>query len=89
LVRMTFDAIRELCGRLGLSVLLAEQNVNESLRIADRGYVLETGEVVLDGTVDYLKNHPRVLEAYLGLERTDSNGEPVCAEPPPVPAPAG
>jgi branched-chain amino acid transport system ATP-binding protein len=86
LVRMTFDTIRELCGRLDLSVLLAEQNVNEALRIAHRGYVLETGEVVLDGTVDYLKNHPRVLEAYLGLERADESGEPLCASPPPTPA---
>jgi branched-chain amino acid transport system ATP-binding protein len=68
LVRTTFDAIGELCTRLHLSVLVAEQNVNEALRIAHRGYVLETGEVVLDGTVEYLKNHPRVLEAYLGLE---------------------
>ena len=86
LVRMTFDTIRELCGRLDLSVLLAEQNVNEALRIGTRGYVLETGEVVLEGTVDYLKNHPRVLEAYLGLERVDEAGEPICAEPAP---PAG
>jgi branched-chain amino acid transport system ATP-binding protein len=80
LVRTTFDAIGELCTRLHLSVLVAEQNVNEALRIAHRGYVLETGEVVLDGTVEYLKNHPRVLEAYLGLERAD---EPAGKEPTP------
>jgi branched-chain amino acid transport system ATP-binding protein len=88
LVRMTFETIKQLCARLDLSVLLAEQNVNEALRIANRGYVLETGEVVLDGTVDYLRNHPRVLEAYLGLERVDESGEPVCAESGPSAGPA-
>ena len=52
--------------KLGIAVLLAEQNVGEALRISSRGYVLETGEVVLEGSSDELENNPRVLEAYLG-----------------------
>jgi len=61
-----FDSIRELARELNIAVLLAEQNVVEALRISDRGYVLETGEVVLEGTPAEIENNPRVLEAYLG-----------------------
>jgi branched-chain amino acid transport system ATP-binding protein len=61
-----FDAIRKLAEELGIAVLLAEQNVGEALRISNRGYVLETGEVVLTGSSDEIEHNPRVLEAYLG-----------------------
>ncbi|MBU2602021.1 MAG: ABC transporter ATP-binding protein [Actinobacteria bacterium] len=61
-----FGAIRDLAVELGTAVLLAEQNVAEALRISDRGYVLETGEVVLEGTSEEIEHNPRVLEAYLG-----------------------
>lgn len=61
-----FDAIRNLAAELGIAVLLAEQNVPEALRISDRGYVLETGEVVLEGSSEEIEHNPRVLEAYLG-----------------------
>ena len=51
----------------GVTVLLVEQDVNSALSIAHRGYVLERGEVVLNGSADALLDDPRVKEAYLGL----------------------
>jgi branched-chain amino acid transport system ATP-binding protein len=51
----------------GTTVLLVEQNVNEALEIADRGYVLETGLVTHQGPGAALLEDPRVREAYLGL----------------------
>jgi branched-chain amino acid transport system ATP-binding protein len=51
----------------GLTVLLVEQNVAASLRLANRGYVLENGSIVLEGAGDDLLGDPRVREAYLGL----------------------
>ena len=51
----------------GITVLLVEQNVAASLRLADRGYVLENGGIVLDGSGESLLIDPRVREAYLGL----------------------
>jgi branched-chain amino acid transport system ATP-binding protein len=51
----------------GLTVLLVEQNVAASLRLASRGYVLENGSIVLEGAGDDLLGDPRVREAYLGL----------------------
>ena len=51
----------------GTSMLLVEQDVTVALRHADRGYVIETGRVVLQGTAEAVLNSPRVREAYLGL----------------------
>ncbi|HKI58596.1 MAG TPA: ABC transporter ATP-binding protein [Trueperaceae bacterium] len=51
----------------GVTVLLVEQDVNSALSVADRGYVLERGEVALGGGADELLGDPRVKEAYLGL----------------------
>jgi branched-chain amino acid transport system ATP-binding protein len=52
--------------RSGLTVLLVEQNVRQALKIAARGFVLETGKVVLSGSGADLLGDPRVVEAYLG-----------------------
>ncbi|MFZ2417066.1 MAG: ABC transporter ATP-binding protein, partial [Smithellaceae bacterium] len=52
--------------RAGKTILLVEQNANMSLSIAHRGYVLETGRIVLSGTGEELTGNPRVKEAYLG-----------------------
>jgi branched-chain amino acid transport system ATP-binding protein len=49
------------------TVIVAEQNVDFALAIADRGYVLEVGEVRLEGEADELRGHPELLDAYLGL----------------------
>lgn len=50
----------------GIPVLLVEQNSNEALKIADRGYVLETGEIVLEDTAKNLRNNEEVKKSYLG-----------------------
>ncbi|MGS0740782.1 ABC transporter ATP-binding protein [Glaciimonas sp. GG7] len=52
--------------RTGLTILLVEQNVRQALRIAQHGYVLETGKIVLTDTGANLLHNPKVLEAYLG-----------------------
>jgi len=59
------DAIRSL-HEAGLTILLVEQRVDLALRLADRGYVLETGNLVLEDKADALLNNPRVKAAYLG-----------------------
>ena len=51
----------------GLTVLLVEQRVAEALHYADRGYVLEAGRVVLEGSHDELKSNDRIRQAYLGM----------------------
>ena len=50
----------------GATILLVEQNAAESLRIADHGYVLETGHVVLADTSENLMNDEKVRQAYIG-----------------------
>jgi len=59
------DALVEI-KRRGMAILLVEQNAAESLRIADRGYVLETGRVVLAGTRESLMHDEKVQQSYLG-----------------------
>lgn len=65
LVRTIFGIIRRIRER-GTSILLVEQNAREALRIADRAYVLETGQVALEGPAAELAKDPRVRSAYLG-----------------------
>jgi branched-chain amino acid transport system ATP-binding protein len=65
LVRDIFKIIREI-NQAGKTILLVEQNANMSLHIAQQGYVLETGIIVLSGTGRELTGNPRVKEAYLG-----------------------
>jgi len=50
----------------GTTLLVVEQNASAALKHSDRGYVLETGEVILEGTASTIANNPRVREAYLG-----------------------
>jgi branched-chain amino acid transport system ATP-binding protein len=50
-----------------VSILLVEQNARAALQVADYGYVLETGETVLEGEASELASNPRVIETYLGL----------------------
>lgn len=65
LVEQIFDIVRELHER-GTTILLVEQNARMALSVADRGYVLETGGIVLTGTGKELLNSSAVKEAYLG-----------------------
>ena len=62
----TFDALKQLSAR-GTTILLVEQNVNTTLRIVDRAYVLEQGAVALEGTGEQLLHDSHVQEAYLGI----------------------
>jgi branched-chain amino acid transport system ATP-binding protein len=66
MVKEIFDAIKALRDQ-GLTVLLVEQDVQQSLEIADRGYVLENGRMVLEGTSKDLLQNDHVKKAYLGL----------------------
>jgi branched-chain amino acid transport system ATP-binding protein len=52
---------------MGVSILMVEQNARAALQVADYGYVLETGEIVLQGPSAELVSNPRVIESYLGL----------------------
>lgn len=70
LVEQIFDIIQEI-NNGGTSILLVEQNALMALSIADRGYVLDTGRVVLQGPADDLLHNPTVINAYLGGETTD------------------
>ncbi|MDQ3460298.1 MAG: ABC transporter ATP-binding protein [Deinococcota bacterium] len=55
--------------RQGTTILLVEQNAHAALALADRGYVLDAGELVLAGRAEDLRRDPRVLESYLGIRR--------------------
>jgi branched-chain amino acid transport system ATP-binding protein len=65
-VREVFHAITDLRAA-GVSILLVEQNARAALQVADYGYVLETGETVLEGPSAELEADPRIAETYLGL----------------------
>jgi branched-chain amino acid transport system ATP-binding protein len=66
IVREILRAIAEL-RKTGVSILLVEQNARAALQIADYGYVLETGEIALEGPARALAENPRVVESYLGF----------------------
>ena len=65
LVRDIFKVLKEI-NQSGTTILLVEQNANMALRVAQRGYVLETGTIAFSGTSQELVGDPRVKEAYLG-----------------------
>jgi len=67
LVELIFETIQQI-NKAGVTVLLVEQNALMALAIADRGYVLQTGEIVLTDTAENLKKNPMVQKAYLGVE---------------------
>ena len=67
LVESVFEIIQEI-NRDGTTILLVEQNAHMALQIADRGYVLQTGEIVLSETAEGLRQNPMVQKAYLGME---------------------
>jgi branched-chain amino acid transport system ATP-binding protein len=61
------QVIRDLRKEEGIAILLVEQNAHLALELADRGFVLETGSIVVSGTADKLLNSKLVKKAYLGL----------------------
>ena len=70
MVEQIFDTIREI-NQSGTSILLVEQNALMALSIADRGYVLDTGHIVLEGPANDLLHNPVVINAYLGGDTGD------------------
>ncbi len=68
IVQQIFDIIREI-NKKGVTILLVEQNANMALKTADIAYVLETGEIVLQGSGRELLENPTVREAYLGKKK--------------------
>jgi branched-chain amino acid transport system ATP-binding protein len=67
LVELIFDTIQQI-NKEGTTILLVEQNALMALGIAHRGYVLQTGQIVLSDTAENLKKNPTVQKAYLGVE---------------------
>jgi len=67
LVLSVFQTLRELANR-GVSVLLVEQNVNTTLKIVDRAYVLDLGHIVQEGSAKELQNDPVIMKNYLGID---------------------
>lgn len=68
IVQHIFEIIREI-NKKGVTILLVEQNANMALKTADIAYVLETGEIVLEGSGKELLENPTVREAYLGKKK--------------------
>jgi branched-chain amino acid transport system ATP-binding protein len=69
LVKEIFQRIEQI-GRAGTTILLVEQNANIALDLADYGYVMEQGRIVLEGTASYLRENPDIREFYLGITET-------------------
>lgn len=67
IVRQIFDLLVRVRTERGTTMLLVEQNAHLALKTADRGYVLENGRIVLEGTGETLLGNPAVQRAYLGL----------------------
>jgi branched-chain amino acid transport system ATP-binding protein len=67
LVESVFDTIVEI-NKEGTTILLVEQNAHVALQVANRGYVLQTGEIVLSDSADGLRKNEMVQKAYLGIE---------------------
>jgi branched-chain amino acid transport system ATP-binding protein len=66
LVKTIFEKIVEINKTLGVTILLVEQNAHFALSIANYGYVLETGNIILEGPANELASNPQVRKAYLG-----------------------
>ncbi len=67
LVEEIFDIIRDIKSKEDVSVLIVEQNARAALEIADYGYVMENGRIVLDGPAEQLRDNEDIKEFYLGL----------------------
>ena len=68
MVREIFRTIERLRAT-GVTILLVEQNARAALEVADYGYVLETGEIALEGPAQQLAGDPRVIDTYLGARK--------------------
>ena len=71
IVAEIFNIIKEIKDA-GTTVLLVEQNAKQALKIADYGYVMETGKIIIEGKASDLLEDPRIVEAYLGRKSTSA-----------------
>jgi branched-chain amino acid transport system ATP-binding protein len=67
LVELIFETIQQI-NQQGTTILLVEQNAHMALSVAHRGYVLQTGEIVISDTAENLRQNPTVQKAYLGID---------------------
>jgi len=70
-VQEIFRVLRQLRDERGVTILLVEQNARAALKLADRGYVLETGKVILEGEACELLENAEVKRAYLGRDKKE------------------
>lgn len=70
-VQEIFRVLERLCKESGTTILLVEQNAKAALKLANRGYVLETGKVILEGAADELLENAEVKRAYLGKDKKE------------------
>ncbi len=75
LTREIFDIVVRINRERGKTILLVEQNANLALSVADHGYVLEVGRIVMDDTCERLRANPDVQEFYLGMKEQGVRGE--------------
>jgi len=66
IVQQIFEIINEINKENGTTILLVEQNANLALQTAQRGYVLETGRIIMEDDAKKLLNNPEIRKAYLG-----------------------
>jgi branched-chain amino acid transport system ATP-binding protein len=66
LMLKVFESIEKI-SKEGITILLVEQNVRDALELTDRGYVLETGRIIMEGRREQLLNNDKIKKAYLGL----------------------
>ena len=67
IVKDVFEKIVEVNQKMGISILLVEQNARIALSVSDYAYVIEQGRIVMEGPAQQLQNDPRVVAAYLGV----------------------
>ena len=67
IIRQIFEIVKKINQENNTTIFLVEQNANQALQIADRGYVIENGKVILSDNADNLLSNPDVQKAYLGI----------------------
>ncbi len=74
IVNEVYDGVRRLHEEEGTTILLAEQNARKALEIADYGYIIENGKIVMEGPAEKLREDKDVQEFYLGVKKAGSGG---------------
>jgi branched-chain amino acid transport system ATP-binding protein len=67
IIKQLFEIIKTINKEHKTTIFLVEQNANQALHIADRGYVIENGRIILTDSADKLRSNPDVQKAYLGI----------------------